>query len=188
MGIVGNALHLNEWPIVWLVSCVGAPIYYVDLCKLKDLSKSISTLCHPSSSNATLVGGKPQWSPLHLTTFLPTTILYKELWNIDDYHNSSYSLHTSQSKFRGTEPRCITIEGHLTGLLMLAKIKSYSLCLKMTVLPPGYFCPNIIVRFTCPARNVRLKVKYFRATLSSLRSLLTPQHLGAFWSSCYVLS
>jgi hypothetical protein len=123
MGIVGNALHLNEWPIVWLVSCVGAPIYYVDLCKLKDLSKSISTLCHPSSSNATLVGGKPQWSPLHPTTFLPTTMLYKELRNIDDYHNSSYSLHTSHPKFRGTETKMYYYRGSSNRSLDVSKNK-----------------------------------------------------------------
>ena len=48
-------------------------------------------------------------------------------------------------------------------------------------------CPKTIVRFICPARHLRLKVRYFRAKLSSSRSLLTPQLWDAFWSSsCFL--
>ena len=37
----------------------------------------------------------------------------------------------------------------------------YSLCPKMIVLLPGFFCPKMIVRFIFPSRNLLLKVKYF---------------------------
>ena len=33
----------------------------------------------------------------------------------------------------------------------------------MIVLRPGFFGPQMIVRFICPAINLRLKVKYFQA-------------------------
>jgi hypothetical protein len=48
----------------------------------------------------------------------------------------------------------------------------------MIVLPPRFFCPKFIVRFIRLARNLRLKVKYFRAKLSSSRSLSTNQIVG----------
>ena len=43
----------------------------------------------------------------------------------------------------------------------------------MIVLPPGFFCPKLIVCFIYPVRNLRVEVKYFRAKLSSPRSLST---------------
>ena len=64
---------------------------------------------------------------------------------------------------------------------------TYSLGPKMIVLPPGFCCPKTIVQFICMARNLRLKVKYICAKLSSLRSLSTPQLWGAFWSSWCIL-
>lgn len=56
--------------------------------------------------------------------------------------------------------------------------------------------PNMIVQFICLGRNLKLKVKYFSAKLSSSRRLSTPQLQGGgggegrdtFWSSCYFLS
>ena len=62
--------------------------------------------------------------------------------------------------------------------------KYYSLYLKMIVLPPGYFCFKIIVRFIYPVRNLRFKVKYFHNKLSASRTLSTPQLREAFRNSC----
>ena len=53
----------------------------------------------------------------------------------------------------------------------------------MIVLPPRFCCPKMIVRLICLAKNLRLKVKYFRTKLSSSSSLSTLQLRGAFRSS-----
>ena len=66
-------------------------------------------------------------------------------------------------------------------------IELYSLRPKMLVLPPGFLGPKMIVRFICPTRNLRLKVKDFCAKLSISRSLSTPQLPGEFWSGCCFL-
>ena len=55
------------------------------------------------------------------------------------------------------------------------KTKCYSLYPKLIVLPPSLFGPKMIVQFISPAKNLRLKVKYFCAKLSSSRSLSTLQ-------------
>ena len=59
---------------------------------------------------------------------------------------------------------------------------TYSLCPKTIVLPSQKICPEMIIRFIRPARNSRLKVKYFQAKLSLSRSLSTPQFQGGFRS------
>ena len=62
--------------------------------------------------------------------------------------------------------------------------KCFSLRPKMIVLPPGFLGPKMIVWFISRTRNLRIKVKYFRAKLSSSRSLSTPQLWRVFQSSC----
>ena len=64
----------------------------------------------------------------------------------------------------------------------------YSLCPKIIVLLPEFFCPQMIVRFICPTIKLRLKVKYFCTKVSISSSLSTPQLPGAFWSSCFYYS
>ena len=43
-----------------------------------------------------------------------------------------------------------------------------------------FFCPKMIVQFICPARYLRLKVKYFCTKLSSSSIFLTLQFRGRF--------
>ena len=52
---------------------------------------------------------------------------------------------------------------------------------------PGIFCPKMIIRFICPARNLRLKVEYFCPKFSISRSLSTLQLPRAFRSSWCIL-
>ena len=48
----------------------------------------------------------------------------------------------------------------------------------MIVLHPRFFCPEMIVQLVCLARNLRLKVKYFRATFIIKKSFDTPTSGG----------
>jgi hypothetical protein len=69
---------------------------------------------------------------------------------------------------------------------LLQSLRCYSFHPKMVVLFCITFCPQMMVRFICPVRTLRFKVKYFRTKCFVSRSLSTPRFSGAFWNSLCV--